>query len=235
MALMLSAGVFAQTVNETVATVGSMTVPAVSIGLDNEVKQVQEAMRMRLKEAGLKTKNIDGYTAALEQVFAEVSSSTINFYVKVEEQGRKKNRQTVITVCAIPTDLTQNQAMLIASMRSFLEGFPAYINRYVAAQNMAQEQENLKKAEKAANSATAAVTTIEKSIASMQSKIVDKQKEIEKLREKISECESDIADLQKKIEREGSKKADAEKKASEANENVRAIEREVERYRQMTE
>jgi len=235
MAMMLSIGAFAQNVNETVATVGTMSVPAVTISLDNDVKLVQDAMAARMKEAGLKIKKIDGYNAALEQVFAEVSSSVINFYYKVEEKGRRNNRYTMVTVCAIPTDLTQNQSLLVSSMRSFLEGFPAYITRYVAAQNMAQEQANLKKAEKAAASASSTVASIDKKIASMQNKIVSKQKEIEKLKGKIADCEKEIKDLQKKIEQEGNKKSNAEKKVSEANENVRAVESEVERYRQMSE
>ncbi len=235
MAMMLSVGAFAQNVNETIATVGTMSVPAVTISLDNDVKLVQNAMTTRMKDAGLKLQKIDGYNAALDQVFAEVSSSTINFYYKVEEQGRRNNRYTVLTICAIPNDLTQNQAMLVSSMRSFLEGFPAYMNRYIAAQNMAKEQDNLKKAEKAAASATSSVVAIDKKIASMQDKIVSKQKEIEKLKGKIADCEKEIKDLQKKIEQEGNKKSDAEKKVNEANENVKAVENEVERYRQLSE
>ena len=235
MAMFLSAGAFAQSVIETVATVGMMTLPAQQISLDKDVKLVQEAMRGRLKDAGLKVRNNEGWMAATEQVFAEVAQSPISFFAKVEEQGKKKNKVTVVTICAMPTDMTQNQAVLTGALRSFLEGFPQYIDRYQAQMNMAQEQDNLKKAEKAAASATAAVASIDKNIESLQGKIADKRKEIEKLKAKIKECEQDIVELEKKIEKEGGKKSEAEKKADAAGENVKAVQGEVDRYRQMAQ
>lgn len=228
MGLMLTVGAFAQGVIETVATVGTMTVPAMSMNIDTDAKLAQEAMRNRLKEAGLKTKNNEGYLAAIEQVFAEVSATPISFFAKVEEQGRRKNKVTVVTVCAIPTDLTQNQAVLMSALRSFLEGFPQYIERYQAQQNMEQEQGNLRKAEKAAASAASAVANIDQNIASMQSKI-------ERLRAKIKECEDEIADLERKISREQNRRNEAQQRADEADNNVRATQNEVERYRQMAQ
>ena len=53
--------------------------------------------------------------------------------------------------------------------------------------------------------------------------------------EHIAECEKEIADLEKSIEKNSGKKAEAEKKAEEANQNVKAAEGEVEKYRQMSE
>ena len=228
MGLMLTVGTFAQSVIETVATVGTMTVPAMSMNIDTDAKLAQEAMRNRLKEAGLKTKNNEGYIAAIEQVFAEVSATPISFFAKVEEQGRRKNKVTVVTVCAIPTDLTQSQAVLMSALRSFLEGFPQYIERYQAQQSMEQEQGNLRKAEKAAASAASAVANIDQNIASMQSKI-------ERLRAKIKDCEDEIADLERKIAREQNRRNEAQQRADDADNNVRATQDEVERYRQMAQ
>ena len=235
MALMLSAGAFAQSVIETVATVGMMTLPAQQISLDKDAKVVQDAMRARLREANLKVKNNEGWMAATEQVFAEVAQTPISFFAKVEEQGRKKNKITVVTICAIPTDLTQNQAVLTGALRSYLESFPRYIERFEAQQSMEQEQENLKKAEKAAASATAAVASIDKDITSLEGKIADKRQEIEKLKAKIRDCEKEIAELEKKIEKQGDKKVEAEKKVEAADENVKAAQGEVDRYRQMAQ
>lgn len=235
MALMLSAGAYAQSVIETVATVGMMTVPALQISLDDDEKVVQEALRARLKEDGLKTRNNEGWIAAIEQVFEKVSPSPISLFTKVEAQGRKNNKMAVVTICAVPTDLTQNQAMLSAALRSYLESFPQYLERYKKQLELAEQEDNLKRAEKAEAKATAAVASIDKDIASLEAKIVSKRQEIEKLQAKIKECQNDIADLEKKIEKAGGKKSEAERKAGEAGENVRAAQDEVDRTRQLAQ
>ena len=235
MAVMLSVGAYAQSVIETVATVGMMTVPAVQISLDEDEKVVTEAMRTRLKDAGLKTRNNEGWLAAIEQVFEELSPSPISLFTKVETQGRKNNKLTVVTVCAVPTDLTQNQAVMNAALRSFLESFPQYVTRYKMQQNLVEQEENLKKVEKAAEKATAAVASIDKDIASLEAKIVAKRQEIEKLEAKIEECKADIADLEGKIEKAGGKKNEAERKANAAGADVKAAQSEVERVRMMAQ
>ena len=234
-ALVMSAGLMAQSVQETVVNVGAMTVPAFSITLEKDVKLVDGAMKARLKEANLKTKNSEGYVAVLEQVFEELATVPVSLYTKVEEQGKKKNKVAVVTVCATSTDLTIDQNTLKDNLRAFLTAFPKYVDRYEAKLNMEEQQEQLKKAQKVAASAASAVTSIEKSIASSENKIADKQKEIEKLKGKIKDCEKEISDLEKSIEKDKSKKADAEKRAAEAEEAVKAVEQEVERFRQMAQ
>lgn len=235
MSLIMSIGAMAQSVTETVVTVGTLTVPAVTITMEQEVDLVQNAMRARLKEAGLKTTKSEGYVAALEQVFAEISASPISFFTKVEEQGRRNNKVTVVTVCAVPTDLTQNQSVLTAAVRSFLEKFPQYVDRFQSQKNLEQAMEVLKKAEKAAASAVSDVNSIDKGITQMQGKITDKRNEIERLRAKIQECETEIAELEKKIEKERGKRSDAQRKVDEANAAVSAAQAEVDRYRQMAQ
>ena len=86
-----------------------------------------------------------------------------------------------------------------------------------------------------ADKAAAAVTGLEKDIASAEKKIADKREEIKKYEQKIKDCEKEIADLEKSIGKYNDKKSAAEKKVDEANQNVRAVEGEVEKYRQMSE
>lgn len=228
MAMLLSTGAFAQSVIETVAQVGMLTVPAQQMSIDKDAKLAEGAMRARLKEAGLKVRNNEGWIAAVEQVFEQVSPSPISFFAKIETEGRKSNKMTVITICAVPTDLTQNQAVLSAALRAYLESFPQYIDRYQAQLDLEAQEGNLKKAEKAAEKATAAVASIDKDIAAMQAKIDAKRQEISKL-------QSEIADLEKKIEKAGGKKSEAQRKASDADQNVKAAQNEVDRYRQMAQ
>ena len=235
MAMAMSFGLMAQSIQETVVTVGALTVPAYTMTLDKDAKLVEGAVKARLADAKLKAKNSEGYLAVLEQVVPELATVPVSLYAKVEEQGKKKNKVTVLTLCATTTDLTIDQNTFKDNVRTYLGGFVQYVTRYEASQNAAAQQEELKKAQKAAAAAASAVTGIEKNIASSQDKIADKKKEIEKLKAKIKDCEKDIADLEKSIDKDKEKKVDAEKRVAEANEAVKAVEKEVERYRSMAE
>lgn len=235
LAAFIGTSLMAQTVQETTTMVGEKTVTAYTVSLQKDVKMVQEAMNQRLKDAKLKTKKSEGFIAALDQVFTEISQNSLSLYTKVEEQGKRKDKVTVVTVCAISNDLTISQSAINGNVRNFVQNFVQYINKYEAGQQMEAEQANLKKAEKAAGKAAAAVTDLENDITKAQKKIEDRRKDIEKYQQKIADCEKEIADLQKSIEKNSGKKAEAEKKAEEANQNVKAAESEVEKYRQLSE
>lgn len=235
LAAFMGVNLMAQSVLETTAMVGEKTVTAYTISMQKDVKIVQEAMNQRLKDAKLKTKKSEGYIAALDQVFGEISQTSMSLYTKVEEQGKRKDKVAVVTVCAISNDLTISQSSINSNVRNFVQDFAQYVNKYEASQNMQAEQANLKKAEKAAGKAAAVVTGLDNDITKAQKKIEDKRKEIEKLQQKIADCEKEIADLEKSIEKNTGKKAEAEKKANDAQQNVRAAEGEVEKYRQLSE
>ena len=235
LAAFIGTSLMAQTVQETTTMVGEKTVTAYTVSLQKDVKMVQEAMNQRLKDAKLKTKKSEGFIAALDQVFTDISQNSLSLYTKVEEQGKRKDKVTVVTVCAISNDLTISQSAINGNVRNFLQNFVQYVNKYEAGQQMEAEQANLKKAEKAAGKAAAAVTDLENDITKAQKKIEDRRKDIEKYQQKIADCEKEIADLQKSIEKNSGKKAEAEKKAEEANQNVKAAESEVEKYRQLSE
>lgn len=235
LAAFIGTSLMAQTVQETTTMVGEKTVTAYTVSLQKDVKMVQEAMNQRLKDAKLKTKKSEGFIAALDQVFTDISQNSLSLYTKVEEQGKRKDKVTVVTVCAISNDLTISQSTINGNVHNFLQNFIQYINKYEAGQQMEAEQANLKKAEKAAGKAAAAVTDLENDITKAQKKIEDRRKDIEKYQQKIADCEKEIADLQKSIEKNSGKKAEAERKAEEANQNVKAAESEVEKYRQLSE
>ena len=235
LAAFIGTSLMAQTVQETTTMVGEKTVTAYTVSLQKDVKMVQEAMNQRLKDAKLKTKKSEGFIAALDQVFTDISQNSLSLYTKVEEQGKRKDKVTVVTVCAISNDLTISQSAINGNVRNFVQNFVQYVNRYETGQQMEAEQANLKKAEKAAGKAAAAVTDLENDITKAQKKIEDRRKDIEKYQQKIADCEKEIADLQKSIDKNSGKKAEAERKAEEANQNVKAAESEVEKYRQLSE
>lgn len=235
LAAFVGTSLVAQEVQETTVMVGEKTVTAYTVSLQKDAEMVEDAMHQRLKEAKLKTKKTEGYYAALDQVFEEISQTSMSLYTKIEEKGRGKNKEAIVTVCAISNDLTNPQTTINNSVRNFVQNFVQYVNRYEASKNLLTEQDNMKKAQKAAEKAAEAVADLESDITKAQKKIEDRRKDIKKYQQKIADCEKEIADLEKSIEKSKDKKADAEKKSKEAQQALKAVETEVEKYRQMSE
>ena len=230
--LMAFATVMAQSIETKSVQVGPVTAPGFSVTIQKKADLVQNAMDKRLKEAGLKTKKSEGFVAALEQLFAEITPNPINLYTKVEKES--KNAATV-TVCVIPTDLTADRESMQANVRRFVENFVQYVDKYEAQLNMATEQSNLKKAQKVHASALSTVEKHDKSIQKNKEKIAEKKKDIEKYNQKIKECQDDIKKLEEENKKLEGKKTEAMKDVDKTKENVKNVEGEVEKYRQMSE
>ena len=222
-AALMTLSLAAQTVTESIATVGGLTVPAASVTIQKDPKMVQDAMIQYLKDAKLKPQKDDqGYYMCANAFIEEIAITDINFYTKVESQGKKKSPEALVTVCALSSNIAMNDpATLRDNAKRWLAGFASYVSRYEAQQQMIAEQGNLKKAEKEAAKAAAGVAALDKKIAKNQQKIADKQK--------------DIKNLQSEIDKIQGKRGDAEKKVDAANQNVNERQGEVERYRQMSE
>lgn len=235
-AVLMSLSLSAQVViEETTVKIGPITTPAYTATLNKDASLTQDAMKKCLKDAKLKTKSTEGYIASLEQVFSEISEVPVNFYTKVEQQGRRDSKTVTITVAAIPSNLTVDQAAMYANVRLFLENFITYVDKFEALKNMDEKLVELKKAEKLKANAISDLGDLEKSIANDQQKIASKQKDIESLRQKISDYEKDIEKLESNIKRNNDKKSDAQDKINEADKNVKAIEAEVERFRELAQ
>lgn len=230
--LMAFTVVMAQSVESKSVQVGTVTAPGFSVTIEKKVDLVEDALNKRLKDAGLKTKKSEGFVAALDQLFAEIAADPINLYTKVE---KKSKNSALVTVCVIPTDLTADREVMQGNLRSFLEGFILYVNKFEAKRNMEAEQNNLKKATKVAASAVAAVEKLDKNIQKNTERIADKKKEIEKYNQKIKECQEDIKKLESDIAKDKEKKVDAQKEVEKANAGVKDVQGEVEKYRQQAE
>jgi hypothetical protein len=231
-AVLMLTGLKAQNVQEITTQYGDFTVPAYTLTLKQDKDMVANAVTQRLKDAGVKTSKTGGYIAVLNQTFADIYSQPIDFYAKVEEQGKKKDRETVVTFFAKSPNLTISQNELNVNVRRFAENFSAYVNRYEASQNMGVEQKKLEKAQKNQAKAVAAAAAIDKDIAKDQEKIAKKQAEIAKYQEKIEKLNQDIEKLNSNIEKNKGKKGDADEKVNKANEAVQQSEGDVNRYRQ---
>ena len=230
-ALIATISIMAQSINETSVQIGDFTVPAYTVSVNKDVDLVEKALKGRLKDARLKTTKSQGFVAALDQICTDLAANPINFYTKVEEQGRRNNKTTVITFCATPVDLSMDQNMLNNNVQRFLSNFVNYINRYEASENIDAEQKNLKKAQKAMESAAATLAAIQKDLDKTNEKIEDRQKEIDKYKEKIADLMKEIKSLQSDQQKATSKKAEAEKKVNETTNAVKAIEATIQQHR----
>ena len=227
--------VLAQNVQVTTVQIENTTANGYTVSIDKELKLAESAMEKRLKEAKLKTSKAKPFTACLNQVFADLSAEPVDFYFKMEEKGKKNDRSTELTVCVIPKNMTVDHEAMQNNVRKFMEGFPQYVARYEAAQNMEAEQKNLEKAQKALKNAEGDLADLEKSIKKDQDKIAGKKKDIEGYKSKIADAENDIKSLESSIKKSEDQKGSAQKKIEEAHEQVKKVEAEVEKYRRRTE
>ncbi len=232
-AIMLMVGAKAQSVQETTIKVGDFTAPAYTVTINRDGDMTQDAMKQYLKDAKLKTKNADGFVACLDQVCAEISSTTINLYTKVVAQGKRDNKSAVITVSAVSKDLTVDQTTINNNTRRFLENFVVYVDKYEAMEKLEEAQKVLKKAQKAYESAVSDKEGLEKDIQKSQEKINDKKQDIEKYNEKIKTCQEDIKKYENDIKKNSDKRSDYDKKVSETQNVLKQAEAEVQKYEQL--
>lgn len=230
--LTMMAGLKAQTVQETTVQYGDFTVPAFTLTVTQEQDIVVEALNQRLKESSVKSTKTSGYIAVLNQTFDAIYAQPVDFYAKVEEQGKKKDRVTVVTFFAKSPNLTISQNELNNNVRTFAENFQRYVTKFEAQMKVGAEQKNLEKAQKNQAKAAAAVAKIGKSINSDMEKIEKKKADIAKYQQKIDDCNKEIEKLQANIEKSKSKMDSAQQKANEADEAVRSSESDLNRYQQ---
>lgn len=233
LALLAALFVKAQDITEIPLTINDMPVPAAcKLSLEKDESLVKDALKQRLSD--LKTKKDNGYTVAYDQTVRELASSPITIYTKVEEQGRRKNRTTEVTLAATSTDANVI-ASLQANIKSWLADFVKYVDRYEAQQQLAKEEEILKKKEKIHKSAVSDVAAIEKTINSKSEKIESKKKDIEKYNSKIADAENDIKELQSDIEKQGKKLEESKKALEEAQKDLDEAKSTVEKYRKLVQ
>lgn len=222
----------AQEVKETTVTIGNLNIPAYTLTLQKDKKMVQKALEQRLKESKVKTKKSDGYEASLGVVFADIASTPINFYTKVD--GNSKS--ATVTVCAISKDLSVNQQNINQGVMNFLNNFTKYVDKMEATEQLEAAQEALKKAEKEKKNADSDLAKLQKATEKDRAKVADLQKDIEKWQKNISDAEKDIKDLNSKIDKAtDGKLPDAEKRVQEAEKAVSEAQAIVEKYQQLAE
>ncbi len=233
--MLLAGGLMAQNVQVTPVQIGETTANGYTINMDKDIKVVEQAMQKRLKEAKLKTSKAKPFTACMNQTFPDISAEPVNFYYKLEETGKKKERTTELTICVIPNNLISNQEALQANVRRFVEGFPQYVARVEAGNNMDAELDNLKKAQKEVEKAQDELAKLEKDIKKAQDNIASKKKDLDSYKSKIEATEKDIKDMEASIKKAEEQKGPAQKKIEAARDEVKKLEAEVERYRKLTE
>lgn len=229
---MLFAGVRSQSVEAVNTQVGPVTAPAFSVKIEKDEHLVQDALNQRLKDADLKTQKIEGFTACIDQLFADIASLPVNFYTKVE---RKSKNSCVVTTCAFPTDLTVNNESIQENTRKFLEGFVGYVDRFEARGFMEEAQKSLTKAQKKLESAESTLAKIDKNIQEDQEDIAKKQKDIEKYNEKIADCQADIKKIEEKMAKRQTERSKASQEVDKARETVESALKEVQKFQKMAQ
>jgi len=127
------------------ATEESVEVERVGKPLDRQLRH-QTAL-LAAHSVGTIARTAVGAIDGQQQLVAALAAEPVDFYFKLEETGKKKNRATELTVCVIPKDLTSNQEALQGNVRKFMETFVQYVAKYESGLSMEEMQKALKSAE----------------------------------------------------------------------------------------
>lgn len=226
---LLFAGLQAQNIQDSVIKIGVQAANGFIATVPQDVKTVQSTLNQKLKNAKLKTTKVEGYTACLEQVVPEIATFPVNLYVKIEEQGRRSEKVTVISICAMPMNVSDHVSD--SYVRRYLEEIIKQAGREEALEMLAQEEKNLKKAQKEYKNASSDLEKMNKNINSDQDKIASNQKDIEKLQSKIKDLEEKNQKLESNVTKNTEKKSDLEKKTTELQSSIQELEKKIETYR----
>lgn len=231
LSILMVVGLKAQEVQDTVLKIGVQTVPGFIVSMPQDVKTVQNALNQKLKNAKLSTTKSEGYIASLEQVVPEIATVPVNLYVKIEESGRRSDKVTVVTLCAMPMNIADK--ISDSYVRRYLEDLIKQVKRQEAEEMLAQSEKDLKKAQKEYKNASSDLEKLNKNINSDQAKMASNQKDIEKLQGKIKDLEDKNAKLESSVNKNSEQKANLEKRASESQNALQELEKKVESYRAM--
>lgn len=231
-AALMVASLNAQEIREATVAIGSLNAPAYTLTLQKDKKVVQKALEQRLKDAKLKTKKSEGFEACLGVVFNEIAPTPINLYTKVD--GNSKS--SVVTVCAMSTDLSANQQTINARVVNFLNSFTQYLTKREAAEQLVVAQSALKKAQKEQKDASSDLAKLEKSAEKSRKKIEALDKNIKKWQQSITDAEKDIQKYNHDIEKAtNGKLPDAQKRVQDANKAVDEAQSTVDKWQKLAQ
>ena len=232
-AILLTGALKAQSIQDTVVRIGVQTVPGFYATISQDVKSAQEALKQKMKAAKLKTTNSEGYTASLGQVVPDLATVPVNLYVKIEEQGRRSEKATAITICAMPMNIADKVPDLNNYVRRYLEDLMKQTSRAEASEQLAASEKALKKAQKDYDNAVADLNKLDKELNKNSDKIASNQKEIEKLQAKLKSLEEDNAKMQKTLDKSDEQKAKLQKTIDESNQELQKAQGEVDKWKGM--
>ena len=234
-AFLVVATISAQTIQETTLKIGVQNVPGFVAQVPQDIKTVQEAVKQKLKASKVRTTTSQGYTAVLGQTIPEIADVPLNMYLKVEEQGKRDNKVTTITICAMTMNIADIVTGLHGKINSYLEDIVNQCNRIEASAMLSNEQKNLKKAQDSHEDATDKLEKLRKSTLKNQERLTANQNEISKLKARIKDLEDENADLQKAIDKAIEAEPQLQQNIDDAAKAVQQSQEKVDQHRRTIE
>lgn len=190
----------AQNAHESSVKFNKTTENAVVADFDKPADVVEAALKNRLEKEGLgKMKSTKGFMSYPGTLWNSVSSDKLDVYFKVEG---KKDKSTVSVLVSKGYDnfiTSGSDAKTIDNVKAFLNGLREYTNSYQLTLNIKEQEEAIKKAEKAYSSSMennkdllAQKEKLEKRIAESNNEQVLKQKALDEEKKKLDELKGKI-------------------------------------------
>lgn len=195
----------AQTVKESMVNMGKQQLSGYLLDIPGaDMKTVEAAFRDKLeKQYNLKASSESGFRAYLNQPFKPFGSANYDLYFTVSEHGKKKNKVSQLSLIVSSGNynaITSSTDPTTADyVKVFLRDFTAYVQEYVAKQNISaleSQLAKLKKEEKALNKdknkMNKQMEKLNKSLDKNAKQLEEKGKEIDKLQKDIDSAKRQL-------------------------------------------
>jgi hypothetical protein len=184
------------------------SVPGVSLLLNGySTEVIQEAIQYRFEKTAippLKGSKAKGcYRAYVNQQFPEFSTMNLTIYVMVEQYGKKKGDQALLSIVVSKGNSnyasTTSDPDIINKVKAFLQSFNRYIFEYDTNLKINEQNALYNSLQKDVEKAGSDIDKMRKEILDIESKILKKEKEIDEKNIEAGNAKAKIDELNSKL------------------------------------
>jgi len=199
-ALLTTSAAFAQNVNvrESTVSFGKTSQSAVVADYDLPASMVEDALKQHMEKAGLdKKKSEKGFMAYKGAAWKEISNDKADIYLKVDGKGNKSTISVLYSKGYDNFISSSTDAETVNAIKNFLTNFVTDLKKYQLMQDIAKQEDAVKKAEKVFSASVSDGKSladdkakIEKKIADNTNEQGDKQKALDAEKKKLEDLKA---------------------------------------------
>jgi hypothetical protein len=182
---------------ETKSKFDKKEVSAASIEIDAEQGLMEKVIEEDMKTRGFgKAKSSKGYNQYAGINFNDISVDKIDMYIKSERKSKKEKSKTVVNILVSKgyDNFVSGaaDANIMKAMQEYLNGLVPKAEKALLENQIAEQEDGVKKAEKKAANLEDDLSDLEKKKRKIEEDIADKKKEIERQKDEVAKQRAEL-------------------------------------------